>query len=84
MGILEVESYARLWKTLVDLVLIYLAIQLHVLIPWEQHKPADPDIIGCFQKCLNLKALEAGRSNHRKDLLVYIIQFSVTCSLLVG
>ena len=49
MGILEVESYAQLWNILVDMMLIYLAIQLHVLIPWEQHKQADPDIIGSFK-----------------------------------
>jgi len=70
MGILEVESYAQLWNILVDMMLIYLAIQLHVLIPWEQHKQADPDIIGSFKKCLNLKALEIARSSHRRDLSV--------------
>jgi len=72
MGILEVENHVQLWKILVDLKLIYLGIQLNVLIPWNQDKQADPDIIASFQNCLNLKALAVKCSNcySRRDLSV--------------
>ena len=58
----EVECCVQLWKIFVDMRLTYLAIELCALIPWEDDSQTKEGIIGSYQKCLSLKALEVRRS----------------------
>jgi len=58
ISIMDVESYVHLWKMLVDMRLTYLAIELCVLIPWEDDGQNKEEIIDLFKKCFYLKAIE--------------------------
>jgi len=56
----HVESRFQLWEILVDLRLVYLAIETCILLP---HKEGDyVQLVGLYQRCLNLKGLEMYRA----------------------
>ena len=59
----DVESRVRLWEILVDLRLLYLAIELCVLLPYGEDDQTKQKIIGFYQKCSKLKALELYRGD---------------------
>ena len=60
----DVESRVRLWEILVDLRLLYLAIELCVLLPYGEDDQTKQMIIGFYQNCSKLKALESYRGDH--------------------
>jgi len=58
ISVTDVESRVKLWEILADLRLTYLAIELCVLIPWEDDGQNKEEIIDLFKKCFYLKAIE--------------------------
>ena len=61
----QVENYIQLWEVLVDLQLIYLAIEICVLLPSAEDDFAI--LVGLYQNCSNLRRLESVRGNWTCD-----------------
>jgi len=59
ISVKDVESRVQLWKILVDLQLLYLAIEMCVLFPFGEDDETKTVIIGSYEKCSRLQALES-------------------------
>ena len=64
ISVKEVECCVKLWEILVDLQLTYLAIELCCLLCFEENDQTKQIIIGLYQKCLKMKALESYYENN--------------------
>jgi len=64
----EVENQTQLWEILSDMKLTHLAVELCVLMPSVDN---EQKLIGLFQKCTNLQALESHESKPvNKNMLI--------------
>ena len=68
----DVESRVQLLEILVDLRLLYLAIELCVLLPYGEDDQTKQVIFSLYQKCSKLRALESHRGDSCADCRSFV------------